>query len=48
MGEDMDFIKLKCTYKAKEVYHDKDALCSFGFGDLMIWSDCNINYKSNS
>ena len=44
----MNLIKLRCTNKKKEVYNDKYWLCCFGFGDLMIWPDCNTNYNSNS
>ena len=43
----MNFIKLRCINKEKEVYHWKQVLCCFGY-DLNIYSDCNINYNSNS
>ena len=46
MKDDKDLIKLRCTDKEEEVYHYKDYLCSFGWNDLFIDNDCNINYKS--
>ncbi len=44
----MNFIKLRCTNKEYEVYHDKYWLCCFGHDDLNILPDCNINYNCNS
>ncbi len=44
----MNFIKLRCTNKKTEVYHDEDMLCCFGSYDLNIKSDCNIHYESYS
>ncbi len=48
LRDDMSLIKLKCKNKANEVYHRQDLLCCFGFFDLEIHSDCNINYESIS
>ena len=48
LTDDMNFIKLRCTDKEKEVFHDEFWLCCFGRDDLWIWYDCNINYNSNS
>ncbi len=44
----MNLLKLRCTNKEREVYHYKDMLCSFGYDDLIIQPDCNLNYNSNS
>ncbi len=48
LGDDMNFIKLRCKNKEYEVFHCAEWLCGFGFGDLIIKSDCNINYHSKS
>ena len=47
MKDEKDFIKLRCTVKQCEVYHNKYRLCCFG-NDLWIKDDCNINYESYS
>ncbi len=44
----MNLIKLRCTNKEREVYHDENMLCSFGRIDLSIKNDCNINYRKCS
>ena len=36
LRDDMNFIKLRCINKKKEVYHHKDLLCGFGWRDLFI------------
>ena len=46
LNDEKDFIKLRCKDKQCEVHHDKDRLCQFGYWDLDIWDDCNVNYKS--
>ncbi len=43
----MNFIKLRCTYKKREVYHYEFCLCSFG-PDLYINNYCNNDYHSRS
>ena len=48
MKDEKDFIKLRCKNKQKEVYHDKDYLCCFGYDDLLIANVCNINYNNGS
>ena len=42
----MNLLKLRCINKQREVYHDKYCLCCFGWRDLLIMNDCNINYES--
>ncbi len=47
-GDDMNFIKLRCKNRKREVHHYKVRLCCFGGTDLLIYSDCNIKYNSSS
>ena len=44
----MNFIRLRCINKEKEVYHYGDSLCCFGLDDLNIMTDCNFDYVSYS
>ncbi len=44
----MNLLKLRCTDKEYEVYHNKYWLFCFGSLDLRVEPDCNINNYSCS
>ena len=46
----MNFERLKCLYKYREVYHDANIICCFGFeGDgFQLDGDCNNSKDSYS
>ena len=49
LREDLNFVKLKCINKEKEVYHDIKFMFSFGeCGNLTVLNDCNIKNSNHS
>ena len=46
MRDDSSFVKFKCLYKEKEVFHTKDSYINFGDRNLIIYANSDIEKKS--